>query len=716
MRQRQRVRVDAPSRVVRASDEPPPPSFAETMAKVGAPTSVQGQQTRRDETPAPPAPTSNQPPSGQTMLWNDETKKFVNAGEPATKLDDPCLQGLTITPGEVISRIDKARGRGGRLDLTGIGLTKVPDEVWTLTDLTDLQLSNNKITRIPDDVGNLRELERLGLAGNRLTEIPRGIGGCECLEGLWAHGNLIGTVPDTIGDCGRLRHLMLAGNRVRRLPDSIGDCKYLEELSFPGNELESLPETIGGAYMLRVIDVHGNKITHLPDGVAKLKSLEELSAQGNLLTSIPEDVGDMRRLVRLNVAENKLESLPKGLGDAAMMTTLWCYGNPELTSLPMSLAKNVSLRAVWCEGCGSLDGTNVRELVEAAPTRKGGIGATIGLDLAQCTRAGLRVRAATGNDANAAGGLACDHPHVSISETVDEGGDGATNPRGYFKHVRWSENTDAPVLIVAYGSAPGVPNWGGLLKKLRRDLLVRGKNCAGGAGAEAAAAVDAAAAGYDVLYVADTTRSWYHGEARCTNDATERAWRERVTAVAGRYARVLNLGDSMGASAALLFADAADHSLAFCPQVDLVSASIRPGRSARWMRTVRGALVNAVDRAVSGPRRSTVEIHSGTWQHDLAQADFVTEAVGTDRIETEGLALRVVMHPVDSHRLALALEEGDELLPMVRKAYHEQLAAARGGGGGGGGEGQAQPQLTGANEAKGPDAISLKSFKPGVKL
>ena len=88
--------------------------------------------------------------------------------------------------------------------------------------------------------------------------------------------------------------------------------------------------------------------------------------------------------------------------------------------------------------------------------------------------------------------------------------------------------------------------------------------------------------------------------------------------------------------------------------------------------------MNAVDRAVSGPRRSTVEIHSGTWQHDLAQADFVTEAVGKDRIETEGLALRVVMHPVDSHRLALALEEGDELLPMVRKAYHEQLAAARG--------------------------------------
>ena len=54
------------------------------------------------------------------MLWSDDQNKFVNAGEPQTRLDDPCLQGLTIEPGEVISRINKARGKGGRLDLTGI--------------------------------------------------------------------------------------------------------------------------------------------------------------------------------------------------------------------------------------------------------------------------------------------------------------------------------------------------------------------------------------------------------------------------------------------------------------------------------------------------------------------------------------------------------------------------------------------------------------------
>ena len=237
---------------------------------------------------------------------------------------------------------------------------------------------------------------------------------------------------------------MLAGNRNRELPASLGDCKYLEELSVPGNRLESLPETIGGAYMLRVIDVHGNRIARLPDSIARLKSLEELSAQGNCLTSIPDDVGEMRRLVRLNVAENELSSLPKGLGDAAMMTTLWCYGNPALRSLPMS-----SPRTCRCGACGARGATRrgrrVRALVEALPTRKGAW-ARRSSSTSRSAPARLKIRPATALDANAPGGLACDHPH-GPSRKFREKKAGADSPnapgrysRGYFKHVRWTED------------------------------------------------------------------------------------------------------------------------------------------------------------------------------------------------------------------------------------------------------------------------------------
>ena len=74
----------------------------------------------------------------------------------------------------------------------------------------------------------------------------------------------------------------------------------------------------------------------------------------------------------------------------------------------------------------------------------------------------------------------------------------------------------------------------------------------------------------------------------------------------------------------------------------------------------------------------------------------------------------MVQHKVDNHRLALALEEAGELLPLVRAAVHHQLAAAgvtagdapESGGGGGGG----------AEVVSGIDAISLKQFNPGIKL
>jgi hypothetical protein len=51
------------------------------------------------------------------------------------------------------------------------------------------------------------------------------------------------------------------------------------------------------------------------------------------------------------------------------------------------------------------------------------------------------------------------------------------------------------VLAVAFGSAPGVPNWGGLLARVSK------------------VAQDAAQECFDVLFVVDPGRSWYSGGA-----------------------------------------------------------------------------------------------------------------------------------------------------------------------------------------------------------
>lgn len=61
-------------------------------------------------------------------------------------------------------------------------------------------------------------------------------------------------------------------------------------------------------------------------------------------------------------------------------------------------------------------------------------------------------------------------------------------------------------LVVAFGSAPGVPNWGGLLKRV-----------------ELAGAAQTAWASFDVLFVVDGSRSWYAG--RCTLKFHTVTWR-----------------------------------------------------------------------------------------------------------------------------------------------------------------------------------------------
>ena len=73
--------------------------------------------------------------------------------------------------------------------------------------------------------------------------------------------------------------------------------------------------------------------------------------------------------------------------------------------------------------------------------------------------------------------------------------------------------------------------------------------------------------------------------------------------------------------------------------------------------------------------------------------------------------MTTVTHHVDNHRLALALEEGGELLPIVRLALHEQIAAAASGGGGDETRPDAEKNVGGG----GIDDIALKKFNPTVR-
>ena len=78
------------------------------------------------------------------------------------------------TPSERATRlIEKARRSGTiHLDLSGLGLTAIPDSLGQLPHLRGIYLSDNQFTVIPDSLLQLEHLQSLYLSRNRITTIP----------------------------------------------------------------------------------------------------------------------------------------------------------------------------------------------------------------------------------------------------------------------------------------------------------------------------------------------------------------------------------------------------------------------------------------------------------------------------------------------------------------------------------------------------------------
>jgi hypothetical protein len=517
----------------------------------------------------------------------------------------------------------------GRLDLSECQLSRVPPQVFEIESLEELSLAGNQLTALPPELGRLTSLRRLQLSGNELTALPPEVCALTALEGLWAHGNRLAALPQGIGALQRLTQLSLSGNDLASLPEGVGALAALRELSAAGNRLAALPAGLGRLAALEKLSLHGNDLAELPPSLSGLGRLRELWAQGNpRLSFLPGELGALPVLQHASFADCALAAVPSALGRAPALLTLALYGN-QLRDLPAELLEAPSLRSLWVEGNPLLPAA-VAGLLRGALAAGAGAGAAgrlqgLGLDSKQAAGAPADLLAAVGERAQ-------------VCEICGAG-------PGYFKLERGPAGGGgggpADVLVVAFGSAPGVPNWGGLLRRVR------------------AAAADPRHNDFDVLYVVDPHRSWYGGG----DAAAFGAYRDRLAAVTRRYGHVVMIGDSMGATGALLFAGLASAVHAFCPQVDLARSSIRPSRDAGWHAALQARVGEGV-AACAG----RVVAHVGNWKHDLDQVNALAPG--------DGAVAQV--YSVDSHRLALALDHGGRLLPLLRAAILHEMGLPAG--------------------------------------
>ncbi len=103
---------------------------------------------------------------------------------------------------------------GSVLDLSGRGLDKIPGDVFSRTNIQELDVSNNNLTgAIQAEIRNLANLRVLNASNNQMTGIPAEIGQLEKLEVLNLSNNKLTGLPQELGNLKNLKTLNLSGNQ-----------------------------------------------------------------------------------------------------------------------------------------------------------------------------------------------------------------------------------------------------------------------------------------------------------------------------------------------------------------------------------------------------------------------------------------------------------------------------------------------------------------------
>ena len=165
----------------------------------------------------------------------------------------------------------------------------MPEAIAQLSNLRELDLSDNQLTTLPEAIAQLSNLRELDLSDNQLTTLPEAIAQLSNLRELDLSDNQLTTLPEAIAQLSNLRELYLRNNQLTTLPEAIAQLSNLSGLHLRNNQLTTLPEAIAQLSHLSGLDLRNNQLTTLPEAIKQLSQLEKLDLRGNQL-NIPAEI------------------------------------------------------------------------------------------------------------------------------------------------------------------------------------------------------------------------------------------------------------------------------------------------------------------------------------------------------------------------------------------------------------------------------------------
>jgi adenylate cyclase len=215
------------------------------------------------------------------------------------------------------------------LNLSSNNLSEFPEALRGMNTLVDLDVSFNSISDL-GDIGNFTNLERLWATNNRLGgPLHASFGKLTNLKEIDARFNGINNM-DVVSQLPKLEMLMLGHNSISAFEGSFSRLKvlYLNHNPVTRFDLNAPVPT------LSVLNLASAKLSQLPDALfMKMSNLTKLTISKNHFVSLSPHFGNMSKLEYLSIAKNELQRMPAEVGRLTELRYLDVREN-NLSSLP----------------------------------------------------------------------------------------------------------------------------------------------------------------------------------------------------------------------------------------------------------------------------------------------------------------------------------------------------------------------------------------------
>ena len=272
-------------------------------------------------------------------------REVQNAGTPTLKM---FLRGIYTGSNEGV--VDWAALN----KLKVAKLREIPQVLFSMNWITDLNIDDNSVHRLPKEIGTLKSLKRLSARHNLLEKLPSEVKRCRSLEKLFLdHNRLVkvseslythlplavlglshnkldsGCIPEALpmGAASRLQALTLDNNNLGKLSGAVEVFVQLKVLTFSFNMVGALPHELGFCTALTDLQFDANEVEELPAPLHKLTNLVRLKLNDNKISNLPDWIGKFTKLQHLSLGNNRLQFIPYPL-TLLKLSILTIDGNP----------------------------------------------------------------------------------------------------------------------------------------------------------------------------------------------------------------------------------------------------------------------------------------------------------------------------------------------------------------------------------------------------